>query len=204
MTESSAIDAAAGRSALVREAREVAQQAHAGQVRSGSGGRPYIEHPVAVAECLAEQGFSEEVLAAGLLHDVVEDSELTVDQIRERFGERVAELVDVLTDDASIESYELRKREHRERVREADDEALAIFAADKLANVRMLRAAYEEKGEEVGEELKTSLDEKVHIWDQDLEMLLEGEPNVSLASDFANQLAGLAGDRATRARSSST
>src|SRR5829696_6747959 len=124
MTESPAIDAAAGRSALVREALEVARQAHSGQVRGGSGGRPYIEHPVAVAECLAEQGFSEEVLAAGLLHDVVEDSELTVDEIRERFGKRVAELVDVLTDDASIEPYELRKREHRERVRGADEEAV--------------------------------------------------------------------------------
>ena len=75
-------------SALVAKPLEMAREAHAGQTRNGSGGMPYIDHPVAVAELLAEHGFGDEVLAAALLHDVVEDSETSVDDMRERFGER--------------------------------------------------------------------------------------------------------------------
>jgi (p)ppGpp synthase/HD superfamily hydrolase len=204
MVESPGLDAAVERSELVREAREIARRAHFGQIRSGSNGRPYIEHPIAVAELLAEQDYPEDVLAAALLHDVVEDTELTVEDIRERVGNRVAELVEVLSDDPSIESYAERKREHRDRVAEADDGARAIFAADKLANVRMLRDAYRVRGEDIAEELKVSLDEKIEVWDEDLEKLLEGTPDPSLVTDLGTELAGLAGDRVTRARSSST
>lgn len=200
MSQSPGIDAAAGRSDLVREALEVAQQAHTGQTRTGSGGRPYIEHPVAVAERLAETGYADEVLAAGLLHDVVEDSELSADDIRERFGDRVAELVDVLTEDASIEPYEPRKHAHRERVGEADAEALAIFAADKLTNVSMLRSAYETAGERAGNDLKVPLDDKVRMWELDLETLREHAPELALVDELSSQLTSLARDRAAQAR----
>ena len=124
MDAQGSIDAAAERSALVRRAYEVASEAHAGQTRNASGGRPYIDHPVAVAAQLVEHGFSDEVLAAALLHDVVEDSELEVPDIREAGGSRVAELVAVLSDDESLDSYEERKREHRERVEAAGPDAL--------------------------------------------------------------------------------
>jgi guanosine-3',5'-bis(diphosphate) 3'-pyrophosphohydrolase len=204
VVESPGIDAAVERSNLVREALEIARRAHFGQIRSGSNGRPYIEHPIAVAELLAEQAYSEEVLAAALLHDVVEDTDMTVEDIRERVGSPVAELVEVLSDDPSIESYAERKREHRDRVDAADDGARAIFAADKLANVRMLRVAYRVRGEGIAEELKVPLDEKIKIWSQDLEKLLEGTPDAALVTDLGTELAGLAGDRATQARSSSS
>ena len=62
--------------------RDARIEAHAGQVRNASGGRPYIDHPVAVAAQLVEHDFSDEVLAAALLHDVVEDSELRIEDIR--------------------------------------------------------------------------------------------------------------------------
>ena len=101
------------------------------------------------------------MLAAALLHDVVEDSELEVADVRERCGERVAEIVDALSDDESIESYEERKREHRGRVEAAGPDALAIYAADKLTNVTMLRDAYGDQGEAVAEELTVPLDVKV-------------------------------------------
>ena len=204
MVESPGIDAAVERSNLVREALEIARRAHFGQIRSGSNGRPYIEHPIAVAELLAEQSYPEEVLAAALLHDVVEDTDMTVEDIRERVGSAVSELVEVLSDDPSIESYAERKREHRDRVDAADDGARAIFAADKLANVRMLRVAYRVRGEGIAEELKVPLDEKIKIWAQDLEKLLEGTPDAALVTDLGTELAGLAGDRATQARSSSS
>jgi (p)ppGpp synthase/HD superfamily hydrolase len=201
VSKSPGIEAAAGRSPLVRAALEMAREAHAGQIRNASGGLPYIEHPIAVAEELHEQPSSDEVLAAALLHDVVEDSDLEIEDVREHFGERVAEIVDALTDNASVEPYGARKREHRDRVEAAGDDALAIYAADKLTNVRMLRSAYEEDGEESIEgELKVPLDEKIGIWEEDLEMLGENaaeNPAIrALSTQLEAQLRALAADRA--------
>jgi len=194
------IDAAAERSALVRRAYEVASEAHAGQTRNASGGRPYIDHPIAVAAQLLEQGFSDEVLAAALLHDVVEDSELEIPDIREAGGSRVAELVAVLSDDESLDSYEERKREHRERVEAAGPDALAIYVADKLTNVEMMRDAYAEDGEGIAEELKVPLDVKIAVWEADLAMVQEnaeeGEAAAALAARLSDQLSSLRADRA--------
>ena len=201
------IDAAVTRSGLVRAALDIARRAHAGQVRNASGGRPYIDHPIAVAELLAERGFPDEVLASALLHDVVEDSELGVEDVREATCERVAEIVDALTDDADIEPYAQRKAEHRRRVEGAGPQALAVYAADKLANVSMLRDAYATEGERVAEELKVPLDEKVAIWEEDLEMLRRRSAEypllADLADELAEQLSGLARDRAAEARRAS-
>ena len=113
MSSSARIEAVADRSELVRGALEAAREAHAGQIRNGSGGMPYIEHPVAVADLLAEHGFGDEVLAAALLHDVVEESDAGVGEIRARFGEPVGGLVDALTDEEKIQPYERRKDAHR-------------------------------------------------------------------------------------------
>jgi guanosine-3',5'-bis(diphosphate) 3'-pyrophosphohydrolase len=200
------IDSAVGRSDLVRAALEMARRAHAGQIRNASGGRPYIDHPVAVAERLAELGSSDEVLAAALLHDVVEDSELRVAGVRAECGERVAEIVDALTDDESLDSYTERKREHRGRVEAAGAEALAIYAADKLTNVEMLRDAYRDQGETVAEELTVPLDVKVCVWEDDLAMVERhagaDERLTILVGRLAAALRHLARDRAGRAGAS--
>jgi len=191
------IEAAAAESELIRDALELAERAHAGQVRSGSGGMAYIHHPVAVAELLAEHGYDEETVAAALLHDVVEDSETTVGEIAARFGEPVAELVEAMTDDESVEPYEHRKAEHRRRVAESGGDAPAIYAADKLSNVRVLRRAYANEGEAAGEEFKAPLDVKVAIWEADLEML-RGEPSApAFLDDLAAELEQLRETRAT-------
>jgi hypothetical protein len=105
----------------------------------------------------------------------------------------------VLTEDASIEPYEPRKQAHRDRVGAADAEALAIFAADKLTNVSMLRCAYEAAGERAGDDLKVPLDEKMRMWELDLKALREHAPDLSLVEELSSQLAGLARDRAARA-----
>ena len=76
MSPADRIEAAAQRSPLVRAALEKARVAHQGQVRNGSGGMPYVEHPMRVAATLDEHGYRDEVLAAALLHDVIEDSDV--------------------------------------------------------------------------------------------------------------------------------
>ena len=194
------IEAASERSPLVREALAKATADHAGQVRNGSGGMPYIEHPVAVADLLDEHGFGDEVLAAALLHDVVEDSETTVAELRELFGEPVAGLVDALSDNEGIDDYRERKRENRGRVAVADGDALAIYGADKLTNVRTLRRALAEQGEAtVAGEFKVPLDLKLEVWEADAELLRELTPELAFLDELEAELNRLAADRAAAA-----
>lgn len=195
MSATPGIEAAAERSALVKDALEMAHRAHSGQLRRGSDGRPYIDHPLAVAEVLLDHGYGDEVLAAALLHDVVEKSEVEIGEIREGFGERVAALVEALTEDETIADYVERKEEHRERVARAGDDALAIFAADKRANVAMLREAYALIGEGVSDELAVSLDLKIFVWEGDLEMLFNQCDEMPLTGELADEMIGLWGDR---------
>jgi len=195
MSSTPGIDAAVERSDLLREALETARKAHAGQLRRGSDGHPFIDHPLAVAERLYQLSYGDEVIAAALLHDVVEKSEIENDELRERFGDPVADLVGALTEDDSIEEYEERKREHRQRIGHIGGDAVAIFAADKLTNVAMLREAYALIGERVSEELAVSLDLKIYIWEEDLEMLFDAAPETPLVNELADQMVGLWGDR---------
>ena len=191
MSPAERIEAAAERSPLVHAALEKAREAHAGQVRNGSGGMPYVEHPIAVAARLEEHGFRDEVLAAALLHDVIEDSETTLDEVQRLFGEEVGGMVGALTDDEAIESYRERKAEHRERVAAADPEALAIYASDKLTNVTTLRDTYEQEGEAVRDEFKVPVELKIEIWEADLDLLREKAPELPFLDPLAEGISGL-------------
>lgn len=192
MSAADPIEAAAERSPLVRAALAQASSDHAGQVRNGSGGMPYVEHPKKVAALLAEEGLgSDEVLAAALLHDVVEDSETTLDELREKFGGEVAGLVGAMTDEEEIEDYRERKAEHRERLAAAPTEALAIYGADKLTNSRTLRDAYNEEGDAVRDEFKVPLELKLEIWEADLALLREKAPELPFLDRLEEELSRL-------------
>ncbi len=195
MLSTTRIEAAAERSPLVGEALGLAQVAHAGQIRNGSGGKPYIEHPLAVAEQLAGHGCPDSVLAAALLHDVVEESDVEVGQIRARFGDEVADLVAALTDAEEIESYTERKDVHRADVAAAGRDALTIYAADKLANIRALRRVYAEQGEAVGAELKAPLDVKCEVWEGDVALLRSAYADLAFLAELEEQLRGLQAER---------
>jgi (p)ppGpp synthase/HD superfamily hydrolase len=192
------IETAAAESKLIGKALEMAEKAHAGQTRSGSGGMAYIHHPVAVAELLAEHGFDESTVAAALLHDVVEDSDASVEEVAADFGPRVADLVAALTEDESIEPFERRKEEHRRQVEEAGCDAPAIYAADKLSNIRVLRRALASEGESAGEEFEAPLDVKERVWSDDLEMLRRRAPDLPFVDDLAVELERLRETRAGR------
>lgn len=191
------IDMVVDRSALVRGAISTARRTHAGQMReTGCGEIPFIEHPIAVADLLAEQDYPEAVIAAALLHDVAEYTENEPGYLPSRFGGKVALLVAALTEDVEIEDYEERKEEHRRRVARTGAEARAIFAADKIANVLVLREAYAVMGESVDMNLPVSLDQKILVWEFDLEMLFDESPGMPLVDRFADEMVGLWRERA--------
>jgi (p)ppGpp synthase/HD superfamily hydrolase len=124
---------------LVRAALAWAAQKHHGQVRAVDEA-PLILHPVEVAALLSSRGYDDEVVAAGLLHDVVEDTDAGIDDVRERFGDGVARIVAAVTEDESIAGYAERKAALRAQVAAADGDAHVVFAADKVVKVRELRA----------------------------------------------------------------
>jgi (p)ppGpp synthase/HD superfamily hydrolase len=101
---------------------------------------PFILHPLEVAALLSGRGYDDEVIAAGLLHDVVEDTDADLAEVRERFGERVARIVAAVSEDGGIEDYHARKAALREQVAAADRDAHAVYAADKVVKARELRA----------------------------------------------------------------
>ena len=116
-----------------------AEDLHAGQ-RRRSDEAPFILHPLEVAVLLHNRGFDDEVVAAGLLHDAVEDTDATTAELERRFGPRVAGLVQALTDDPEVEGFEERKAALRAQVAAAGRNAQAIYAADKVTKARELRA----------------------------------------------------------------
>ena len=115
---------------------DFAARKHRGQRRKGSNANPYINHPLGVAHLLWDRGDVREieVLIAAVLHDTVEDTETTLDEIREKFGHPVAELVDEVTDDKSLPKTR-RKELQIEHARRLSRGAALIKLADKIYNV---------------------------------------------------------------------
>lgn len=99
---------------------------------------PFIAHSSEVGALLLANGQPDEVIAAGLLHDVLEKTGTPRAELQRRFGARVAGLVESVSDDPSIDDYGSRKRELRDRVAHAGSDTVAIFAADKISKVREL------------------------------------------------------------------
>ena len=123
----------------VRRAVEWALVMHADQRREVDQA-PFVLHPLEVASLLNGRDFSDEVVTAGVLHDVVETTSVTVDDVERRFGVRVAALVAAVSEDPSIADYDARKAALRAQVAKAGTGACAVYAADKVAKVRELRA----------------------------------------------------------------
>jgi (p)ppGpp synthase/HD superfamily hydrolase len=105
---------------------------------AGARGRPGkgLPHAQAVADVLGAAGEDETTQLAGLLHDVVEDTSCTVDDVRDAFGDEIADMVAALTEDAEIERYGRRKRELRRQIEAAGSPVVDIAIADKIATLR--------------------------------------------------------------------
>lgn len=131
------------------EALAVALRAHQGQHRRGSG-RPYVVHPIQVGLLLVAHGFDEVVVIAGILHDVLEDSDESIDELRETFGLRVVNLLEEVSeprfDLPKEQTWERRKEAKLRHLEGASQEALAIVAADHLQNALSLLAQVRAKG----------------------------------------------------------
>ena len=122
---------------LVSEAAELAARRHNGMARKGRGGEPYINHLAEVANLLAAatDGADAELVAAGWLHDTIEDTETTPAELAQKFSGRVASLVAEVTDDMTLPKGERRRRQVVDAPHKSADARL-IKIADKISNIR--------------------------------------------------------------------
>ncbi|MBQ9004217.1 MAG: HD domain-containing protein [Eggerthellaceae bacterium] len=153
---------------MLEEAVVYATVMHQGKVRK-FGGRPYILHPMEVAQILSTMTDDLEVITAGMLHDIVEDTDGTLDEIEKRFGERVAKLVDSESEDEypgedRSATWQQRKEGSLLNLRKSRDVGVKmLWLADKLANLRSLSQIYSERGEAMWSELHQD-DPQRQLW----------------------------------------
>jgi (p)ppGpp synthase/HD superfamily hydrolase len=158
---------------LTREAISFAQEHHSCQRRPADGA-PFLLHPLEVASMLERSSYPDQVIAAAVLHDVLEDTDAERSDLMARFGGEVAELVALVSDDSAIDDEEQRKDDVRDRVRRAGGDALVVYAADKVSKVRELRML-----------LAAGLDQdaatvKLRRYRKSLAMLEQASPNTPL------------------------
>lgn len=148
---------------LLDRAIVFAVQCHSGVERRGKG-FPYIVHPMEAMAIAATMTDDQEILAAAALHDVVEDTDVTLDDLRERFGERVARLVDTESDQFGQDlDWKARKEASLQRLASASRDEKIVALGDKLSNMRAIARDYTTKGE-VFWELFHVKDKSVHAW----------------------------------------
>ena len=152
---------------LLDRAIMFAVRAHAGTERRGKG-FPYIVHPMEAVEIVATMTPDQELLAAAALHDTVEDTDVTVEQIRAEFGDRIASLVaaesDIEVNDISREeSWHVRKQAAIDRLAAASRDAKMVALGDKLSNMRAIARDYAMQGDALWNLFRVK-ERKDHEW----------------------------------------
>lgn len=152
---------------LLDRAITFAVKAHAGTERRGKG-FPYVVHPLEAVTIVATMTSDQELLAAAALHDTVEDTAVTVDDIRREFGARVAAIVETETDTLHSTAGEkadwyTRKRTSMERLANASREVKMVAMGDKLSNMRAIWRDYKTQGDEFWK-LFSVKDKQSHEW----------------------------------------
>lgn len=152
---------------LLDRAIVFAVRAHAGTERRGKG-FPYIIHPLEAVEIVATMTSDQELLAAAALHDTVEDTDTTVEQIRAEFGDRIASLVAADSDTpiqgiSREESWRIRKQAAIDRIASASHDAKIVALGDKLSNMRAIARDYAMQGDNLWNLFRLK-ERKDHEW----------------------------------------
>lgn len=155
---------------IIETAGKIALKAHEGQMRKD--GPPYIIHPFMVALMLQKHGFGEHVIAAALVHDVLEDTDVSEESLRGDLGDSVVDLVLAVTYPKGM-SWEEQRRAYIESVRTANDGAKAISIADKIHNAHSLLALAEKEGASLWDRFNRGKEAKLAFEESMLKMFQE-------------------------------
>jgi len=163
----------------IQQAINLASRLHFGQTRKGDSGLPYISHPFSVAWILSNYTKDEDIIAAGLLHDILEDVKgYYYADLAKDFGERVAQIVQGVSEDKdpNVESddkvtWEERKQKYLADLKHDSDEALLVCAADKIHNLQSMINAYQEKGAALWDNFNAPKEKKLWLYGEILTYL---------------------------------
>ena len=153
---------------LVSEAVVFAVKAHDGMRRKNSDA-PYILHPMEAAVIVGTMTADQNVIAAAALHDVVEDAGVTIEEVEEKFGKRVRDLVASETEDKRADlppaaTWRIRKEETLAILRDTDDmDVLRVWLGDKLANMRAIHQNHKAEGDAMWQRFNQK-DPREHAW----------------------------------------
>ena len=179
--------------AAIFAALRFAAEAHDGQCRKGTR-IPYLIHPLRVAKILLDYGCPDELAIAGLLHDTVEDTDVTLEEIRTIFGDNVARLVDFATEPAKTWSWEKRKQHTLSLLETGEPEALCLSIADKLDNVRSLREDLQRIGDKAWNRFRRPREKQLWYF-QSLQRIFDARltapPGSFLAAQYRAEVAAI-------------
>lgn len=152
---------------LLDKAIKFATEKHEGQFRKGTN-IPYILHPMEAAAVVGTMTTDDEIIAGAVLHDVVEDTDTTVEQVSELFGGRVAELVASESENkrehlSAQSTWKIRKQETLDHLKTAPVEVKMITLGDKLSNIRAINRDYNSIGDQLWQRFNQK-DKKEHYW----------------------------------------
>ncbi len=162
-------------SALLERAYALAVAAHGSQ-RRATDQRLFLDHVVEVAALLRDAGFDDELIAAGLLHDSVERGTATESELRGAMGDVIGSLVMALTEDRLLEPFTARKEALRAQVRAAGPRAMAVFAADKLSDIRGLQRGIDTSEGSIETRMGTSVTAMAGHYRESVEMIEASDP----------------------------
>lgn len=145
---------------LINSAIAFACKAHKGQFRKGTD-TPYISHPFGVGMLLAKFNYPDELIAAGLLHDCVEDTSVTLGQIEAEFGAKIAEIVKGCSEPNKGAAWEDRKKHTIEYLKTAPMDIKIVSCADKLQNVQSIIVDHGKYGEALWERFNAGKERQI-------------------------------------------
>lgn len=167
-----------------------AVKAHKNQFRKTDPSLPYIYHPVSVGFILLRAGFSDDVVIAGILHDVIEDCGTTPEELRQNFGEKITEMIEAVSENKG-DPWEKRKYDYLNKILESPPDIKAIAVADKLHNIYSLITAFK-SGVEVENVLRRDKKTTIKFYTDFTESMAKNwtHPLVDELVDMLEQLGG--------------
>lgn len=164
-----------------------ATRCHQGQTRKGKD-LPYIVHPLSVAKKLEGFGYPESVIAAGLLHDVLEDTGCEIEDVEKIAGKKAAKIVSEVTDRDKTASWKKRKSNYLARLGKASKDALAVAAADKIDNIESILENYKASGKDFMKLFSSGLKEKIKNYAQVRRLIEKRDPKNVFLELFKQRL----------------
>lgn len=172
----------------LEKAIRFATYAHQNQFRKETKKLPYISHPFAVSVLISEYTDNEDIIIAGLLHDILEDTDTSEEELKEHFGTKVQQLVSTVsephTDNGKMLAWRERKEAYLTQIAQGDSDALYIVAADKIHNMQSKERFLEEAGENAHRYFGGSREDYVWYYSSIFEILVQSSLPLALLERY--------------------